>query len=1079
MCSTLYLTTRWPQPVLTIIGVLLVAAVAGCAPTASPESADATDNNTAEHAAPPRRQVPLRPDLPPPPGVDNGRLTRHTGEALDKARRSLDDILTALPAPSAWPDTPGEGPAQREDPPPLKAVQTYTVARAAYEDRQPDRAARLLEQVIQLDPHSAEAHRLLGQIRVEQNAHDQAREHLNRALALRPGDPATLYQLGRLAFATGQWVDAVAGIGHALQHDPDAIEPALAHLAVYQLGMALLEAGYEAAGIEQLESFLAERRRFDRSSRYLRHMAVLAQREPAVHARIGDAAVRLGRYADADDHYARVLDAPDVNDHAMLPRAILCDLVFGRDATATDRLLSLDWSAPPEDAAALVRYVADHHRDRAGLVRRFLAKADEPAAAPALALATVGLLPDRRAETYLTGHVARAPENGELFTALVERLIRRDPPAAVARTAELIGEHPNHARSLVSRLLAAAGESVDLMMWLDRLDAGPAPAVVLYMRGAVQQQAGNVERAERAYAVALQADADFTPARLAAIELKVASRQYEQALRMIEETDAPGNARLRLLQVIALDALGRHQQALDRINALVADQPNNLEFLLRKSVLLERTGKFTEAEAVIGRMLEIDPTYEAAYALGFRLFRNEAPDARKFLLLLRKLQGVRPHSRLARYQTAYLHVVRSELDRAEAIYRSLLETGPPDPAVLRDLVALLGRASRWDEAQTLLIESIEEDADNAALLDLLRQVTARTGDREPFFTRFERYLQQQDDSATKFLRLAGLYYDWHRLDPAIDAQRRAMAMDEPQRLPEHRVRLAELLREAGRHDEALAEIDRAIDAQPDRAVLYRVKSRILTALERGLDAVQVLREAIDRQTDDPLSLRIELAGAYAQIDQLAAGIEQLDRAIADAPNRAAELHYRKSHLSMRAGRPDRAEDALKAALAVDPNFAPANNDLGYTWADRGEHLHEAREMIQKAVAAQPDNAAYLDSMGWVMYKLGEFAPAVKLLARATELPGGNDPVLFDHLGDALWRGGERERAAAQWRAAMEVLAERSDGMHRDDVKLKAAIEAKLHAVEQGEPPDVAEVPEPAPPDAADDDSPEAPAAAPG
>ena len=114
-----------------------------------------------------------------------------------------------------------------------------------------------------------------------------------------------------------------------------------------------------------------------------------------------------------------------------------------------------------------------------------------------------------------------------------------------------------------------------------------------------------------------------------------------------------------------------------------------------------------------------------------------------------------------------------------------------------------------------------------------------------------------------------------------------------------------------------------------------------------------------------------------------------------------------------------------------PEDAAALNELGYLWADQGVHLDRALEMIRKAVAAEPDNAAYRDSLGWVLYRLGRGEEAVAELQKAA---AGKDPdgEILDHLGDALAKIGRADKAdeawrrtAAAFRKAKEEKSERS------------------------------------------------------
>lgn len=128
-----------------------------------------------------------------------------------------------------------------------------------------------------------------------------------------------------------------------------------------------------------------------------------------------------------------------------------------------------------------------------------------------------------------------------------------------------------------------------------------------------------------------------------------------------------------------------------------------------------------------------------------------------------------------------------------------------------------------------------------------------------------------------------------------------------------------------------------------------------------------------------------------------------------------------------------AEADLQAALKLRPDEASLLNFLGYSWIDRGEHLEKARAMVERAVELRPRDGYIVDSLGWALYKLGDFEGAVTKLERAVELKPG-DPTINDHLGDAYWRAGRRTEARFQWMRALRNADEDTD---------KAAIQAKL------------------------------------
>jgi tetratricopeptide (TPR) repeat protein len=93
------------------------------------------------------------------------------------------------------------------------------------------------------------------------------------------------------------------------------------------------------------------------------------------------------------------------------------------------------------------------------------------------------------------------------------------------------------------------------------------------------------------------------------------------------------------------------------------------------------------------------------------------------------------------------------------------------------------------------------------------------------------------------------------------------------------------------------------------------------------------------------------------------------------------------------------------------------NYLGYSWVEMGRNLDEAKGMIERAVEQEPENGYITDSLGWVLYRLGDYQGAVEWLEKAVEL-APVDPVINDHLGDVLWAVGRKIEARFQWHRAM-------------------------------------------------------------
>lgn len=114
---------------------------------------------------------------------------------------------------------------------------------------------------------------------------------------------------------------------------------------------------------------------------------------------------------------------------------------------------------------------------------------------------------------------------------------------------------------------------------------------------------------------------------------------------------------------------------------------------------------------------------------------------------------------------------------------------------------------------------------------------------------------------------------------------------------------------------------------------------------------------------------------------------------------------------------ERAEKDFLRALELQPEQPYVMNYLGYSWVEKGINITKARKMIERAVEQRQSDGYIVDSLGWVLYKLGDYAGSVKQLERAIRLRP-TDPVINDHLGDAYWRVGRKLEARFQWRRAL-------------------------------------------------------------
>jgi tetratricopeptide (TPR) repeat protein len=168
----------------------------------------------------------------------------------------------------------------------------------------------------------------------------------------------------------------------------------------------------------------------------------------------------------------------------------------------------------------------------------------------------------------------------------------------------------------------------------------------------------------------------------------------------------------------------------------------------------------------------------------------------------------------------------------------------------------------------------------------------------------------------------------------------------------------------------------------------------------------------------------------------------------------ADIHYLLSGLYVDMKQIDKAGDHLKVLLAKQPDNATYNNDLGFIWADNDLNLEEAERLIRKAIeqdrkerkanpnpkqAKDKDNAAYLDSLGWVLYKQKKYREALPFLQEAVQDPKeGQHLEIYDHLGDVHLALGEKEQAIAAWKKGLTLPSE-----GKRDQQRKVEVEKKL------------------------------------
>ncbi len=442
---------------------------------------------------------------------------------------------------------------------------------------------------------------------------------------------------------------------------------------------------------------------------------------------------------------------------------------------------------------------------------------------------------------------------------------------------------------------------------------------------------------------------------------------------------------------------------------------------------------------------------------------------------------------------AELRMTQQRFDAAIPIYERLLELREKDefPGLYRGrLMEAYRRAGRFDDARRLAekwLAEVDPKAKTAGILTatyrwFLLAADEAAKDHEGYIRRCRDWLDADPKDGNVRGWLLGLAVEapvgtvgqFHDTSGLIGAGRRDEAVtqvaawiDETPGDSRLMRLLADVLLASRRFDEAI-EIQRSLAAsaaKPDEklVLLYSLQTTYVRA-RRYAEAMATAREWMNvaqrLQTDGRGPTRQELDGAIFEqrrgIGALMAQQGRADEAVAyltsmleqeQDDSRQVELLRGLAFILQRQGRYGVAEEHLRRAYELVPTDVGLNNDLGYTLADAGKDLAEAERMLRMAVGESPRQAAYLDSLGWLFYKQGRFEDACRWLDLAAGQDEGEDAVIFDHLGDACWRHGNKDKAVASWRRSLELYERQlADGTTEPNEKLAAGLKEKLGAV---------------------------------
>jgi tetratricopeptide (TPR) repeat protein len=392
------------------------------------------------------------------------------------------------------------------------------------------------------------------------------------------------------------------------------------------------------------------------------------------------------------------------------------------------------------------------------------------------------------------------------------------------------------------------------------------------------------------------------------------------------------------------------------------------------------------------------------------------------------------------------------------------------PGLLIGYGSALIRAGRYNEAIERLRDFAAADAENAGVVGLLALAQRRAGQRKAAVETLKTALAkiESDPRTDLLLELAQTYEELNRNEEAVAEYEKAFEiytgkgaltpantplfneivnrlagifrrtnnqaklqalLSRTRRLIDEHNPLVDLLtieglREEGKHREALEMTQAAIRRYPDDRSLKYTEALIVSELKRPDESAELFRNLLKGRPDDTIEdagIYLLISGVYLQHGKLKEAEEAARKSISLNPD-DPESTVKLSSVLEKSGQHSAAEKALRDLLKQHPDNSMALNNLGYFLLEHGNRHQEALALIEQAVAIEPVNGIYLDSLGWAHFKLGNSEKAKESLEKAL-IYSSRNATAHEHLGDVLLKIGRLAEARRHWEKALELSFE--------------------------------------------------------
>src|SRR6266545_3517438 len=526
--------------------------------------------------------------------------------------------------------------------------------------------------------------------------------------------------------------------------------------------------------------------------------------------------------------------------------------------------------------------------------------------------------------------------------------------------------------------------------------AHKADALANFVEGMAFEENGEMDRALDAYRKVLNVDPGQAQLAARVAGLLIQQDDFPQAIDVLKDAIKanPNNAEpYQQLAFIYVRYLKKTDQAIDYANRAIALNPADAEGYQRLVEIEVAAGQEKKALEVLDRAAKVRSNDPAFWMRLGKLY---------MAILFKSDSQPKPE----------------ELKRTNEIFKKAANHAGDDPAILKDVADYYAASQQLKEAIPLYLRVLELQPEDANAREKLATGFILTNQRGKAVEMLEQIIKEHPEK----------YQPYDLLAQVLDDEARSLQREN--RIDEAKAKFSKVA----------ANYEQSLLINPNHPSTYLHLAELLVGpLKDAARAVQLLTEARRRFPGAPeivYYLAISQREAKQSQQAVATFEEALHEAQLDQDDDVinAKFYFNYGTAAEQAGLYDKAAELLRRSITVDPaNSAEACNYLGYMWADHNMNLDEAETMIKRALEKEPNNASYLDSLGWVEFQKGKFDQALTDLLRAAKTAERDDPVVFEHIGDTYLKLNRMPEAVEAWQKALTLdpknknLAEKVEG----------------------------------------------------